>query len=268
MLKAKITVLLFVSIASVTNAQNDTFPSDTVLRNYISVHAVTSPIANGYEMAWTRTKDQKGEELSIFFSETVDRVRDFCTEFTDSTRSAIAVEDRLPFDSDISRYEIMVERHNLLLLRYARLSYNQKRNVAFRRSFGYRLTRWDAQTSDRPFFPSGSIFSGGCGQGGSLFGIGPRRNRYSETELIRSSAEETTFVHTLEAGFGLGFFASPLPRLKLALELNAFALLHLNQARLMIEAPGNLISTNYMLETKQQVALNFDLSAGLIWRLK
>lgn len=267
MLKAKITVLLFVSIASVTNAQNDTFPSDTVLRNYIGVHAVTSPIANGFELTYTLDKNLRGEELSIFFSGTNAQARQMCSEFTDTTRTSIAIADRLPFDPDISRYEITARRHNFFATRYSKLTYNKKRKLAFRRSFGYRLSRWQVETSSKPFFPNGFIFRSSCGADASFFGS-DRIDRFSETELQKSSSDENPFVHTVEAGLGVSYRTSPLRRLMFTLELNTFALLPLNKARLKIESPGGRISTNYMLETKQQVALNFDLSAGLIWRLK
>ena len=266
--RSSLILLLFISFAAEVHAQEDYVLTDTVPHYSLGVHLVTSPLANGFEIAYTRDEDDRGKEFSIFFSGTSSQVRRLCAEFTDSTRAAIRVEDRLPYNPDISRYNISARRNNFLAMRYSSLTYNKKRKAAFRSSLGYRLSRWEVETSSKPIFPSGLIFSTSCGAGGSFFDFGPKRERHSETELITSSEKEITHVHTLEAGLGMSFLASPLPRLKIALEFNAFALLPINQARIVIKAPGGLISSNYKLETKQQIAVNFDASIGLLWRIR
>ena len=266
--RSSLILLLFISFAAEVHAQENYVLTDTVPHYFLGVRAVTSPLANGFEVKYVRDVKQAGEELSIFISGSSLNARQFCSEFTDSARTTLAITDNLPFDRDISRYEIDVFRQNLFAVHYSTISYSKKRTFGFRRSLGFRMTRWQVETSNRPFFPSGFISFAKCGEGDGLFGSSPPR-RYEAVNVVNTTtAEGKHLVYSLEAGVGFSYRTSPARRLMLAFEGNVFGLLPLNEAKLTIDSPVEGSTTDYSLETIQQIGISLDLSVGLIFKIR
>ncbi len=223
-------------------------------------------MASGLELVYGRDRGSRGVEFAVLLGLASIHSTEYCAEFVDSTRQTIIVEDHLQFNRDIRRYEVFVKRQTFLSLRYSKLAYSKSGEWAFRKSLGYRLTRWRVETSSRAYVPASLLSFDGCGHIGGL-GIVDLPDRFQGNQLEASfTRENRPFVHSLEAGLGASYRTAFNSRLLFATELNTFVMLHLNKAELGIASPTDFRS-NYTMTTTQQFAFNLDFSIGLLWRL-